>query len=421
MERYDSYKDSGVKWLGEIPSHWEIMPGLAILKENKTKNTDLLEKTVLSLSYGKIVIKKDIDEGLVPADYKGYQIVHPGYIIIRCTDLQNDKVSLRTGLVKDEGIITGAYLGLIVDENYNSSYIHYFLHSWDITKEIYRHGSGLRQSLSWLDLRRLPILLPTREEQNEIVSYLDSATSKIDEAIAQQQKMIDLLNERKQIIINNAVTKGLDPNVKMKPSGIDWIGDIPEHWEVSRFKSCSFVKANLVHPQNYLSYQQISPECIEKNSGRLIGNKTVADAGVISDNHYFKKGQILYSKIRPALNKAIIAPFDGLCSADMYPIETINHPNFMLYVILSHYFSGQVQLVVNDRVKMPKINKEELGEIVVTYPPKIVEQGMISSYIERELDKIQSVILKYNKQISLLQERKQIIINDVVTGKVKVV
>ena len=421
MERYDSYKDSGVKWLGEIPSHWEIMPGLAILKENKTKNTDLLEKTVLSLSYGKIVIKKDIDEGLVPADYKGYQIVHPGYIIIRCTDLQNDKVSLRTGLVKDEGIITGAYLGLIVDENYNSSYIHYFLHSWDITKEIYRHGSGLRQSLSWLDLRRLPILLPTREEQNEIVSYLDSATSKIDEAIAQQQKMIDLLNERKQIIINNAVTKGLDPNVKMKPSGIDWIGDIPEHWEVSRFKSCSFVKANLVHPQNYLSYQQISPECIEKNSGRLIGNKTVADAGVISDNHYFKKGQILYSKIRPALNKAIIAPFDGLCSADMYPIETINHPNFMLYVILSHYFSGQVQLVVNDRVKMPKINKEELGEIVVTYPPKIVEQGMISSYIERELDRIQSVILKYNKQISLLQERKQIIINDVVTGKVKVV
>jgi len=421
MKRYDSYKDSGVKWLGKIPSHWEIMPGLAILKENKTKNTDLLEKTVLSLSYGKIVIKKDIDEGLVPADYKGYQIVHPGYIIIRCTDLQNDKVSLRTGLVKDEGIITGAYLGLIVDENYNSSYIHYFLHSWDITKEIYRHGSGLRQSLSWLDLRRLSILLPTREEQNEIVSYLDSATSKIDEAIAQQQKMIDLLNERKQIIINNAVTKGLDPNVKMKPSGIDWIGDIPEHWEVSRFKSCSFVKANLVHPQNYLSYQQISPECIEKNSGRLIGNKTVADAGVISDNHYFKKGQILYSKIRPALNKAIIAPFDGLCSADMYPIETINHPNFMLYVILSHYFSGQVQLVVNDRVKMPKINKEELGEIVVTYPPKIVEQGMISSYIERELDKIQSVILKYNKQISLLQERKQIIINDVVTGKVKVV
>lgn len=421
MERYSDYKDSGVKWLGEIPRHWEVLPGLAVLMENKEKNTDLSENTVLSLSYGNIIVKKDIDEGLVPTEYNTYQIVHPGYIIIRCTDLQNDKVSLRTGLVKNDGIITGAYLGLIVNSEYNSSYIHYFLHSWDITKEIYRYGSGLRQSLSWLDLRRLLILLPSREEQDAIVAYLDAATSKIDEAIAQQQKMIDLLNERKQIIINNAVTKGLDPNVPMKDSGVEWIGEIPEHWEVVRFKRCATIKANLVHPKEYLSYPQISPENIEKNSGRLIGYGTVENAGIISDNHLFKKGQILYSKIRPALNKAIIAPCDGLCCADMYPIESKNNTEFMLYVILSRYFSGQVQLVVNDRVKMPKINKEELGEILVAFPDNIEEQKRIANYVEQKLEKIVKSIAQYNKQISLLKERKQIIINDVVTGKVKVV
>lgn len=422
MERYDSYKDSGVKWLGEIPSHWEMLALKHILKHKKevvgkrSSQYDLLSLTL------KGVIIRDMDnpEGKFPASFDTYQIVEPNDFIF--CNFDNEETPRAVGLSQYKGMITGAYDVLyrnnpLLSDKY---LIYYFLYI-DDSKRFKPLYKGLRKTVPFDSFMSYKIPVPSRGEQDAVVEYLDAVTSKIDEAIAQQQKMIDLLNERKQIIINNAVTKGLDPNVKMKASGIDWIGDIPEHWEVSRFKSCSFVKANLVHPQNYLSYQQISPECIEKNSGRLIGNKTVADAGVISDNHYFKKGQILYSKIRPALNKAIIAPFDGLCSADMYPIETINHPNFMLYVILSHYFSGQVQLVVNDRVKMPKINKEELGEIVVTYPPKIVEQGVISSYIERELDKIQSVILKYNKQISLLQERKQIIINDVVTGKVKVV
>ena len=108
MERYSEYKDSGEKWLGQIPSHWEMLPGLAVFEENKEKNSELSENTILSLSYGNIVVKKDINEGLVPAEYNTYQIVHPGYIIIRCTDLQNDKVSLRTGLVKNDGIITSA-------------------------------------------------------------------------------------------------------------------------------------------------------------------------------------------------------------------------------------------------------------------------------------------------------------------------
>lgn len=172
MTEYSEYKDSGQQWLGMVPSHWSILPGKAIFAENKTKNKDNQESFVLSLSYGKIIPKKDINEGLVPDNYSGYQIVKPGYIIVRCTDLQNDKVSLRTALVQHNGIISGAYLGLIPRDSYNSSFLQYLLFDWDISKELYRYGSGLRQSLSWEDIKYLLLPIPPIEEQEAIVSSL---------------------------------------------------------------------------------------------------------------------------------------------------------------------------------------------------------------------------------------------------------
>lgn len=420
MKRYESYKDSGVKWLGEIPSHWEILPGLAVFKENKTKNTELSEKTVLSLSYGNIIIKKDIDEGLVPADYKGYQIVHPGYIIIRCTDLQNDKVSLRTGLVKNDGIITGAYLGLKVDGSFNSSYVHYFLHSWDITKEIYRHGSGLRQSLSWFDLRRLPILIPSREEQDKIVSYLNDAVSKIDEAIAQQQKMIDLLNERKQIIINNAVTKGLDPNVKMKPSGIDWIGDIPEHWEVIRIKyllneskerSESGKEEPLSMSQIYGLIPTKNMDTVPNMASTFVGAKKV------------KEGDLVFNKLKAHLGVFNVSKYEGLVSPDyaVYKSTGIANLSFLEYIFKTpaciHEF---IKLITGVGAGLSRLYTSDLYSIYCALP-SIEEQKKICDYIDERTKKIKETIINCQKQISLLQERKQIIINDVVTGKVKVI
>ena len=150
MAAYSEYKESTYPWIGTIPCHWDCLPGKAVFLENKVKNIDNTETFVLSLSYGKIIPKKDINEGLVPENYSGYQIVEPNDIIIRCTDLQNDKVSLRTGLVKNHGIISGAYLGLKVKSNFNPDFMHYLLHYWDISKELYRYGSGLRQSLTQL-------------------------------------------------------------------------------------------------------------------------------------------------------------------------------------------------------------------------------------------------------------------------------
>jgi type I restriction enzyme S subunit len=412
MQRYDTYKPSGVKWLGEIPSHWEVLPGLAIFKENKERNSNLAVNTVLSLSYGKIVVKKDIDEGLVPAEYNTYQIVHPGYIIIRCTDLQNDKVSLRTGLVKDDGIITGAYLGLVTNGKYNSSFMHYFLHAWDITKEIYRHGNGLRQSLSWLDLRRLPILIPPIAEQTAIANYLDTATAKIDAAIAQQQKMIDLLNERKQIIINRAVTKGLNPNAKMKDSGVEWIGEVPEHWKLL--------------PYRYLFYnldKMRMPITADQRSRNNPQYDYYGASGVIDKIDYYnvddkvlligEDGANLLMRNLPIIYKAEGKFWVNNHAHILKPIR--DDYDYLAYVMeaadYTLFITGSAQ---------PKLSQANLNCVKLPIPP-LEEQKAIVDYLSKRTSKIDEAIKESNNMISLLQERKQIIINEVVTGKVRVI
>ncbi|OOR98774.1 restriction endonuclease subunit S [Haemophilus paracuniculus] len=201
------FKHSGVEWIGEVPEHWDITIGMNVFKENKRDNKGMKENTVLSLSYGKIIIKsKEKLVGLVPESFETYQIVEPNDIIIRCTDLQNDQTSLRTGLAKDKGIITSAYLNLKVINNYSAKFLHYYLHTLDITKVLYKFGSGLRQNLSFLDFRRLPIVDLPFEEQHQIANYLDQQTSKIDHTIQIKQQQINKLKEYKTVLINGVVT-----------------------------------------------------------------------------------------------------------------------------------------------------------------------------------------------------------------------
>ncbi len=185
---------------------WVEKYGKCIFSENKRKNRALDQETVLSLSYGKIVVKKSRAEGLVPAEYSSYQVLSPSNIVVRCTDLQNDQNSLRIGYVEDCGIITSAYLGLIVNDGFYPKFVFYCLHAWDVSKEIYRYGSGLRQSLSWADFKYLRLSFPSLPEQEEIVKRLDAETGKIDRAIEVKRRQIELLRERRQIVIDEAVT-----------------------------------------------------------------------------------------------------------------------------------------------------------------------------------------------------------------------
>lgn len=206
----------------------------------------------------------------------------------------------------------------------------------------------------------------------------------------------------------------------MKDSGVEWIGKIPETWKTLKFKHIATVKSNLVEPSLYSNYPQISPENIEKGSGRLLPCRTVEEEGVESNNHLFYTGQIIYSKVRPILNKVTIAPFDGLCSADMYPIETSINKKYLVYLMLSNIFLAQVKLVTENRVKMPKINQEEISRIALCCPND-KEQEKIVVFLDAKCDQIDELINIKQKKIDKLNEYKKSLIYEYVTGKKEVV
>ena len=200
-------KDSGIPWVGKIPQQWNIEPIYLHFYQGKNKNNLGKEKNLLSLSYGKI-IRKNINSvgGLLPSSYNTYNIVEAGDIIIRPTDLQNDKRSLRTGLVTEHGIITSAYLDLKPKTKNSSRYYHYLLHAYDIQKVFYNMGNGVRQGLNFSEFSKLKILVPNLKNQLAISDYLDNLNKKISKIILNKKSQLEKLNQYKQSIIYEYVT-----------------------------------------------------------------------------------------------------------------------------------------------------------------------------------------------------------------------
>jgi len=206
---------------------------------------------------------------------------------------------------------------------------------------------------------------------------------------------------------------------EMKDSGVAWIGEIPADWQIVKFSRIASIKCNLVAPDHYLELPQISPENIEKGSGKLLSYKTVEESGIISGNHLFHEGQLLYSKIRPKLNKVCIVPFPGLCSADMYPIESKQNIRFLMYCMLSDAFIGQVSMITEDRVKMPKINQDELSSLLLAFPPTRSEQQAIANFLDSKCTEIDAVLNKTRTSIEEYKKLKQAIITQAVTKGVR--
>ena len=245
FSKYPAYKDSGVEWLGEIPEGWEVLSNKYIFNLKK----DLVGKksadyTLLSLTLNG-VIKRDMDnpQGKFPAEFDTYQEVNKGDFIFCLFDVEETPRCV--GLSDFDGMITGAYTVMEPFYRYDRKFLYYFYLNLDADKRLRPLYTGLRNTISKDNFFSLKTFIPPLSEQTAIAAFLDDKTAKIDLAIAQKEKMISLLKERKQIIIQNAVTKGLDPNAKMKPSGVDWIGDIPEGWEVKKFKYIIRTKARL--------------------------------------------------------------------------------------------------------------------------------------------------------------------------------
>ena len=425
MEKYSKYKDSGVKWIGDVPAHWEVRLLSQMATLHYLSNKDVHHQNLLSLSYGRI-INKDINgvSGLLPASYDTYQIIENGNIVLRLTDLQNDQKSLRVGLCTQEGIITSAYLALQPRVTVLPAFLYLLLHTADIMKVFYSMGNGLRQNLNWGELRKLSCVLPPLAEQRAIVSYLDGKVGQIDTYIAKQTQQIELLKELKQAVIANAVTKGIanynNHHTKLKQSGISWIGEIPEHWEVkllSQMATLHYLSNKDVHHQNLLSlsYGRIINKDINGVSGLLPASYDTYQ--IIEDGNIVLRLTDLQND-QKSLRVGLCTQEGIITSAYLALQPRVTVLPAFLYLLLHAADIMKVFYSMGNGLRQ-NLNWGELRKLSCVLPP-LPEQRAIVSYIEAQTANIDKLINAYQQQVERIKEYKQRLISDAVTGKMNV-
>ena len=418
-------KDSGIEWIGQIPEEWEINPLLSLFKERKCKNINLKESNVLSLSYGKI-IKRDVETnmGLLPESFETYNIVEYGNIILRLTDLQNDKTSLRTGLVTRRGIITSAYITIESKNDVQSSFFSYLLHTYDILKVFYMMGNGVRQNLKFAELSRLPLLIPPLNEQQRIADYLDAQCARIDETMELVRQSKEKLRAYKLSLITEAVTKGLDPDVPMKDSGIPWIGEIPAGWEVVPLKK---------QLDSIVDYRGKTPEKTEFGIF-LVTAKNIKNGKIdyslsqeyVSEKDYLsimrrglpKKGDLLFTTEAPLGEVALVDKENIALAQRVIKFRVKNnilYNIFLKYWIISSGFQFFLQsLSTGSTAEGIKASKIFMLPLVL---PPLPEQQRIAAYLDEKCARIDALLAEKDELLDKLAEYKKSLIFECVTGK----
>ena len=428
-------KNSGIPWIGEVPDNWDVFQTSTLFHEHKQKNVGLTEKNLLSLSYGSIK-RKDINsaEGLLPASFETYNIVSEGDIVFRLTDLQNDKLSLRTGLCKERGIITSAYQALRPNRTVDSRYFHYLYHSYDVCKVFYGIGDGVRQGAGYEDLRKLLVLLPPFNEQKTIADFLDKQCSEIDSMISLQEKIVEELKAYQYAIIGEVTTKGLNKNSSMIESGIDWVGEMPSHWNISTFKEFGIEseeknKGNKTSELLALSYSL---------GVTLYKDKIYNKDRVKNDYEEYKivrKGDIVLSPNDIIKGSIFVSKYDG-CISPMYLIFHPRNPKthnlqFLSYLLrnksVGRRFFFMARGLIGEILDNGKyvtrrmtVARNDIVGFKVLLPPAI-EQEQIVSYLDTICADIESLIKLKHSKIESLKEYKKSIIYEYVTGKKEVI
>lgn len=418
-------KDSGIKWIGNVPASWKLVPIRYLFRECTTKNRLGQEKTALKFTYGTIIPKTNFNantDDYVANTIMSYTVVHPGVIMINCLNLNYDFVSQRIGLVKDYGAITSAYLAIEPNSQVLSAYATYQLKSWDAAKAFHNMGTGVRKTLDFSELGKKHFVLPTLGEQKNIVEFLDSQCSEIDAISADIQKEIETLEQYKRSVITEAVTKGLNPDVEMKDSGIEWVGNVPVHWDTIPirylFAECRF-KNTLNQEKTALKFTYgtiIKKTNFDSDSDEYVANTmtnyTVVNPGTIminglNLNYDFVSQRVGLVKDRGAITSAYLAIVPGSRVVSEYA-------NYQLkswdYAKAFHNMGTGVRKT---------LDFSELGKkYFVT--PSIEEQSEIVTFLDSKCKEIESIIESKKQQLTVIDSYKKSLIYEYVTGKKEV-
>lgn len=414
-------KNSGIEWVGEIPAEWETHPIYYYFGERKHKNSLGKEGNLLSLSYGK-VIRKDItsSDGLLPENYNGYNIVEKNDIVLRLTDLQNDKRSLRTGLVKERGILTSAYVTLRPIKEEFSPFFHYVLHAYDVMKVFYNMGNGVRQGLNFDELSKCMLIAPPLFVQRAIAEFLDKKCGEVDALIADIQQEIETLEQYKRSVITEAVTKGLDPSVPMKDSGAGWMPTVPAHWLVEKIKYHLHLKTqkNMGDRQVLSLYRDYG--IVPKDSRDDNHNVTSEDT---SSYRYVRVGDFVVNKMKAWQGSVAVSQYEGIVSPAYFVYEFIDESfdkKYFHYLLRNKSYTTEfMRLSGGIRVGQWDLPAEAFENTLVLIPP-IEEQQQIADYLDKKCKEIEEIIADKQSQIETLESYKKSLIYEYVTGKKEV-
>ena len=413
-------KDSGIEWIGQIPNSWTVRRGKTLFVNTKyipgklSSNYDRLSLTLK----GVLPRKKDDSDGLQPKDFDTYQLLRKNELVFKLIDLQNVSTS-RVGLAHATGLVSPAYIVLHANEEILPAFAEkFYLMMW--YREIFNSlgDNGVRSSLNVSDLLNIPVCYPKMEEQIFLTNYLDTKCFEIDATAEDIQKEIDLLEEYKKSVITEAVTKGLNPDAEMKDSGVEWIGEIPKHWEIIRIGYIlgEIDRRSITGMEESLSVSQVlgvvpsSQIAVPSTASTMVGQKIV------------EPGELVLNKLKAHLGVCFVSNYKGLVSPD-YAVYKANEKvksKLLEYVFhtasciweFKKYITGVGQ-------GLSRLYTKDLFRINVALPD-MLEQQQIVSYLDSKCSEIDTLIADKKRQLDILADYKKSLIYEYVTGKKEV-
>ncbi len=426
LKPYGEYKKAGIPWLEEVPGHWRLERIGALFVERREKVSDT-EYAPLSVTKKGIV--PQLENAAKSNDGDNRKLVCTGDFVInsRSDRKGSSGVSSLTGSVSLINVV------LKPREENSEQYIHYLLKSNDFVEEYYRNGRGIVADLwttRYSEMKTILLPIPPRPEQDQIVRYLDWQISKINKLVTAKKKQIELLKEQKQAVINKAVTKGLDDTVPMKDSGIEWLGEVPEHWQINRLKHFCKVNASITHFSKiyndndelvFLPMENISSDgvidCSQKRKYK----------DVKSGYSSFAKNDVVVAKITPCFENGKGACLDkleteiGYGTTELITIRANEKilPQCLYFVTKTQFFRLMGEEQMTGSAGQKRISSNFIETFVQGIPP-LKEQELIVAYISNMTGKVDTIIKETEQEIELISEYKTSLISSVVTGKVDV-
>ncbi|EAH6863839.1 restriction endonuclease subunit S [Campylobacter upsaliensis] len=421
-----SYKPSSIKWLGEIPQSWEIKPLRAIFNQRNEQNNNLEFQTILSLV-------KDV--GVIPYEEKGNvgnkaKDDLQGYKIARVNDLVLNKMNAvigSLGVSKYNGLVSPIYLVLyIANPNYLITYYSYLFQIKSVQKFLRKFAYGImeiRESIDYLEFKKMFLPLPPLQEQKEIAEFLDKKCEKIQNYIDKKQKLITLLQEKKQALINEVVTKGLNPNIEFKNSEIEYLGLIPHHWEVVKVKYIATTNIGLVYdPSEIATNENVGYPVLRANNiqnGKIDYKDVIYVAKKIDDKQLAISGDLLMcvrNGSENLLGKTAKIENNNFSFGAFTAIIRSDLNNYLYWIFQTEMLKKSISSFIVS-IGIGQISQDDIKNFKIPLPP-LQEQKEIAEFLDKKCEKINSAIEKTKKQIELVKEYKNTLINEAVCGRI---